>query len=78
MRLEKEEEPQKYLVCHTRMKSSKYYCPWEESAGEKKKNGDKKHRDEVREKVGDGKSNHGSQKNPYDDNSPCENCSGDL
>ena len=44
----------------------------------KKKNGDKKHRDEVREKVGDGKSNHGSQKNPYDDNSPCENCSGDL
>ena len=54
MRLEKEEKPQKYLVCHTRMKSSKYYCPLEESAGEKK-NGDKKHRDEVREKVGGGK-----------------------
>ena len=45
---------------------------------EKKKNGDKKHRDEVREKVDGGKSNHGSQKNPYDYNSPCENCSGDL
>ena len=44
----------------------------------RKKNGDKKHRDEVREKVDGGKSNHGSQKNPYDYNSPCENCSGDL
>ena len=78
VRLEKEEKPRKYLVCHTRMKSSKYHCPLEESAGEKKKNVDKKHRGEVREKVGNGKSKHGSQKNPCDYNSACENCPCDL
>lgn len=44
----------------------------------KKKNGDRKHRGEVREKVGDGKSKHGSQKNPCDYNSACENCPCDL
>ena len=65
-------------VCPTRVKSSSYHCPLEECAGEKNNFGDRKHRGDVWWKVGDGKSKHGSQKNPYDYNSPCENCPCDL